>query len=125
MYRKYETKMYRLLMGCRREWFTRVVTRCDWTPRGASVEHGVLISTTFRISTGARRPLNRNLAVHSYLPTELDRCNPWPHGAKPAIFKLLLLIYSFQFRSVFCAATTPSQPRPLQSLTHSWTHLWF
>jgi len=38
---------------------------------------------------------------------------------------LLLLIYSFQFRSAFRATATPSQPRPLLSLTHSWTHLWF
>jgi len=42
---------------------------------------------------------------------------------KPAIVKMLLLIYSFQFRSVFRATTAPNQPRPLPSLTHSWTHL--
>jgi len=41
------------------------------------------------------------------------------------IVKLLLFIYSFQFRSTFRATTMPSQPRPLPSLTYSWTHLWF
>jgi len=41
-------------------------------------------------------------------PFELERCNPWPHVAnrhmskpKPAIVKVLLLIYGFKFRSAF------------------------
>ena len=72
-----------------------------------------------------------------------ERCIPWPHldnrhmshrwgwnlawrrrPKKPAIVKLMLLIYSFQFRSAFRATTTPSQPRQLLSQTHSWAHLW-
>jgi len=37
-------------------------------------------------------------------PFDLERCNPWPHVAnrhmsKPAIVKLLLLVYGFKFRS--------------------------
>ena len=55
--------------------------------------------------------------------SRLERRNPWPHVTnryvhKPAIVKLLLLIYSFQFRSAFRATTTPSQSRPLPSPTH-------
>jgi len=48
-------------------------------------------------------------------------CRQSPYDHKPAIFKLLLLIYSFQFRSAFGATTAPSQPqirRPLPSQTH-------
>jgi len=54
-------------------------------------------------------------------------CCQSPYLHNPAIVKLLLLLYSFQFRSAFRATTMPSgssQPRPLPSLTHSWTHLW-
>ena len=45
-------------------------------------------------------------------------CRQSPNVHKPAIVKLLLLIYSFQFRSAFRATTTPIQPRPLPSPTH-------
>jgi len=54
----------------------------------------------------------------------LERCNQWLHvgnrhmSTSQLIVKLLLLIYSFQFRSAFPATTTPSQPRPLPSQTH-------
>jgi len=44
-------------------------------------------------------------------------CRQSPYVHKPAIVKLLLLIYSFQSRSAFRATTTPSQPRPLRSPT--------
>ena len=47
--------------------------------------------------------------------SRLERRNPWPHVTnryvhKPAIVKLLLLIYSFQFRSAFHATTKNAQP---------------
>jgi len=45
-------------------------------------------------------------------------CRHSPYGHKPVIVKLLLLIYSFQFRSAFGVTTTPSQPRSLPSPTH-------
>jgi len=47
-------------------------------------------------------------------------CRQSPYVYKPAIVKLLLLIYSFRFRSTFHATTMPSQPRPLWSLTILW-----
>ena len=51
-------------------------------------------------------------------------CRQSPYVHKPAIVKLLLLIYSFQFRSAFRATTTPSQPRrlPLPTRLASPTH---
>jgi len=61
------------------------------------------------------------LNIRPLQPVATCRQSPYLH--KPAIVKLL--IYSFQFGSAFRATTTPSQPRPLPSLTHSWTHLWF
>jgi len=45
-------------------------------------------------------------AIHSQYSV-LERCNPWPHVAsrhnvhRPAVVKLLLLIYGFKFRSAF------------------------
>jgi len=54
-------------------------------------------------------------------------CRQLPYLHKPAIVKLLLLIYSFQFRPGVRATTTPSHaatPTSVPSLTHSWTHLW-
>jgi len=44
--------------------------------------------------------------------------SPWAGYCQAAV------TYSVQFRSAFRATTTPSQPRPLPSLAHSWTHLW-
>ena len=44
-------------------------------------------------------------------------CRQSPYLHKPAVVKLLSLIYSFQLRSAFRATTTPSQPGPLPSLT--------
>jgi len=43
-------------------------------------------------------------------------CRQLPFVHKPAVVKLLLLIYSFQFRSAFRATTTPSRPRPLDTI---------
>ena len=43
-------------------------------------------------------------------------CRQSPYVHQPAI-AVCVLIYSFQFRSAFRATTTPSQPRPLTSLT--------
>ena len=43
-------------------------------------------------------------------------CRQLPYVHKPAVVKLLLLIYSFQFRSAFRATTTPSRPRPLDTI---------
>jgi len=37
-------------------------------------------------------------------------CRQSPYVHEPAIVKLLLLIYRFQFRSVFRSTTTPLQP---------------
>ena len=65
------------------------------------------------------------MSINTLLFNATRPVQPVATRRQPAIVKLLLLIYSFQFRPAFRATTTPNQPRPLPSLTHSWTHLWF
>jgi len=71
-----------------------------------------------------KRPLSECCSLFTRPVQPVATCRQSPYLHKPAIVKLLLFIYSFQFRSAFRATTTPSQPRPLQSVTHSWTHVW-
>ena len=57
-------------------------------------------------------------------------CRKSPNVHKPAIPKLLLLIYSFQFMACFPCNDHAQPAKPtsvadtLASPTHSWTHLW-
>jgi len=67
-----------------------------------------------------RRVLKRTRTVQ---PVATCRQSPYVH--KPAIVKLLLLIYGFKNRvcfSILSVSTTPTSTTP--SPTHSWTHLW-
>jgi len=87
------------------------------------------LNTAFCGNLGVYKPLD----TRTVQPVATCRQSPYVH--KPAIVKLLLLIYGFKFRSAFiywaCVdhahnaqpATPTSVTDTLPSPTHSWTHL--